>query len=138
MTHKLQHKFHIIMYILWQYKPSLLCLQVCLFFKSESLCLVNHSWLMVKEMTGWILKNQDTLCKANYISRISMKENYEISDWAYDFVYIVMSSISSIQILYNSIPVLCFCHNLSFVIVLYIPKLTSSLNMFLLCILHIG
>lgn len=33
-------------------------------------------------MTGWILKNQDILCKANYISRISMKENYEISDWA--------------------------------------------------------
>lgn len=37
-------------------------------------------------MTGWILKNQDILPKANYISRISMKENYEISDWVYDFV----------------------------------------------------
>lgn len=31
-------------------------------------------------------KNQDILHKTNYIPRISMKENYEISDWAYDFV----------------------------------------------------
>ena len=55
-------------------------------FLSESLCIVNPSWISGRRNDWANFKNQEILLKANYISGTSMESNYSISDLVYDLV----------------------------------------------------